>query len=534
MSAERRQDRATISRRSTGVKAVVVRGQAPRGEAWFGDTFTVGRGPECDLQLLDEGVESRHLQVIFDGVLWWVRDLSSGQGTYVNGTRVQLVPLPEAAEVEVGRPGPLLRLTSAAGARAEGERVSGAAPGPSAGPAPASSAARTAPAAPPPRKATPGDRFASETQILNRYLRPGDGPAGRETMMFRRAFERVQKRSSRRYRLLIGAALLVLVGAAGVIGYQARRIHALRTTAERIFYTSKALELETRKVEAIVLAGADPKLVAELKDRTARHDQMQQEYDAFVRDLGVYGKVPPDERVILRVARLLGECDVNVPKGFTAEVRRYIERWRSTGRLANGLRRARQAGYEAEVIGALARARLAPQFFYLALQESGFDERAVGPRTRYGHAKGMWQFVSPTARRYGLRIGPLHEQAVYDAQDERFDWRKATAAAVAYIGELQATEAQGSGLLAMAAYNWGENNVRAIIESLPENPQDRNFWRLIADRKTPRETYDYVLSIFSAAVICQDPRLFGFDLECPVQEPSTGVRARGGGEQTKP
>ena len=30
-----------------------------------------------------------------------------------------------------------------------------------------------------------------------------------------------------------------------------------------------------------------------------------------------------------------------------------------------------------------------------------------------------------------------------------------------------------------------------------------------------RAEYDHVMSIFSAAVICEDPHLFGFDVECP-------------------
>jgi soluble lytic murein transglycosylase-like protein len=501
MSAATRTGRTTISRGSREVRLVEVRGcQVRPGESCFRDTFTIGRGPECDLQLLDERVEGRHLQVLRDGVLWWVRDVSSDRGTYLDGKRVHLVPLPDTAEVELGSPGPLLRLTLSGTSDRGGDEPA----------APASAAA--------PDAASSGERFSSETQILNRYLRPGTGPAGRETVMFRRAFARVRKESSRRYRILACAALLVLLVAGGVIAYQARRIHALRSAAEGIFYTARSLELETRKLEAIVSRHADPKQLAELHDRSARLARMQQEYDAFVRDLGVYRKLSPEERLILRVARLFGECDVNVPKGFTAEVRRTIERWRRTERLAKGLRRARQGGYEAEIVRAFARANLPPQFIYLALQESGFDERAIGPKTRYGHAKGMWQFVSPTAHRYGLRIGPMHDEPVYDPQDDRFDWRKATAAAVNYIAELHAMDAQGSGMLVMASYNWGENNVRGIIESLPENPQDRNFWRLIADRKTPRETYDYVLSIFSAAVICQDPRLFGFDLECPDME----------------
>jgi hypothetical protein len=31
--------------------------------------------------------------------------------------------------------------------------------------------------------------------------------------------------------------------------------------------------------------------------------------------------------------------------------------------------------------------------------------------------------------------------------------------------------------------------------------------------RIPKETYDYVYSIFSAAVICENPRMFGFDFD---------------------
>jgi soluble lytic murein transglycosylase-like protein len=229
--------------------------------------------------------------------------------------------------------------------------------------------------------------------------------------------------------------------------------------------------------------------------------------------MGIYAKLAEDERVILRVAG----CSVNATT--VERLRRgaaYVQRWRSTGRLASALHRAKERGYAGRIARVFAENGLPPHYMYLAAQESGFDERAVGPATRFGHAKGMWQFIPMTARRYGLRVGPLYDQALYDAKDERFDWEKATAAAAHYLKDLHSTDAQGSGLLAMACYNWGEDKVRGIIASLPENPQERNFWRLLSDRKVPRETYDYVLSIFSAAVICEDPRLFGLDLECPA------------------
>jgi hypothetical protein len=53
---------------------------------------------------------------------------------------------------------------------------------------------------------------------------------------------------------------------------------------------------------------------------------------------------------------------------------------------------------------------------------------------------------------------------------------------------------------------------------MPENPRDRNFWRLLTQYKDeiPKDTYDYVFRIISAAVIGENPRLFGFDFDNPL------------------
>jgi hypothetical protein len=157
-----------------------------------------------------------------------------------------------------------------------------------------------------------------------------------------------------------------------------------------------------------------------------------------------------------------------------------------------------------------------PDFFYLALHERTFVNRAVGPRTRFGIAKGPWQFIPATAVEYGLKTGPLVEIPQYDPRDERHDFKKATRAAARYLKDIYSTEAQASGLLVMASYNWGQTRVRKLIHQLPKNPRERNFWQLLKKFKIPKETYDYVFYIFSAAVIAKNPQLFGFDFENPL------------------
>ena len=161
---------------------------------------------------------------------------------------------------------------------------------------------------------------------------------------------------------------------------------------------------------------------------------------------------------------------------------------------------------------------LPPQFAYLALQESDYDVSACGPKTRYGIAKGPWQFIPSTAINYGLRTGPLVHVRQPDPRDERHHFGRSTLAAARYLRDIYDTEAQASGLLVIASYNWGERRVNKLIQKMPENPRERNFWRLLANYRDqiPQETYDYVFHIVSAAVIGENPRLFGFDFDNPL------------------
>jgi hypothetical protein len=247
--------------------------------------------------------------------------------------------------------------------------------------------------------------------------------------------------------------------------------------------------------------------------------QMENSYNQFLDTLKVYGKgISEEEQIILRMARTFGECEINMPKGFVEEVMTYIGKWQSTSRLANGINRAKENHYIPKIVHAMREYGLPPQFFYLALQESGFNINACGPKTRYGIAKGMWQFIPSTGANYGLRPGPLVDERKPDPRDERHHFGRSTLAAVRYISDIYTTAAQASGLLVMASYNWGERRVVDLIETMPENPRERNFWQMLTEYKSqiPKETYNYVFYIFSAAVIGENPRLFGFDFDNPL------------------
>jgi peptidoglycan lytic transglycosylase D len=112
----------------------------------------------------------------------------------------------------------------------------------------------------------------------------------------------------------------------------------------------------------------------------------------------------------------------------------------------------------------------------------------------------------------------LKGERMFDPSDDRHNVAKSTTAAARYLEDLYTTDAQASGLLVMASYNMGETRVLKLIRSLPENPAQRNFWALLEKhrREIPAETYNYVFRVFSAAVICANPKLFGYDFDPPL------------------
>jgi hypothetical protein len=247
---------------------------------------------------------------------------------------------------------------------------------------------------------------------------------------------------------------------------------------------------------------------------------LQASYSNFARnELGISrDRLSEEEWLIYKVARIFGECDVSMPTGFVKTVREYIRRWQSTDRFRKALERALANGYAPKIAQAMLAHDMPPQFFYLALQESDFDPKRCGPRTRSGIAKGLWQFIPKTGMQYGLSSGPLLEWRRYDPRDERHDFEKSTIAAAKYLRDIYQTEAQASGLLVMACYNWGPDNVQMLLDRLPkENPRDRNFWKLLSHGKIPQQTYDYVFYIVAAAVIGENPRLFGFEFDNPLK-----------------
>jgi len=107
--------------------------------------------------------------------------------------------------------------------------------------------------------------------------------------------------------------------------------------------------------------------------------------------------------------------------------------------------------------------------------ESRFNPLALSPKG----ARGVWQFMPDTARRYGLEVSA--------DRDDRTNLSLSTQAAARHLADLY--RRFGDWPLALAAYNAGADRVDAAMA----RARTRDFWRLRP--WLPTETQDYVPSV---------------------------------------
>ena len=123
-----------------------------------------------------------------------------------------------------------------------------------------------------------------------------------------------------------------------------------------------------------------------------------------------------------------------------------------------------------------------PEIKFLSIVESSLDPHAV---SRSG-ATGLWQFMSGTAKVYGLNMDSY--------SDDRKDPIAASTAATKYFKE--AFEEFGDWLLAIAAYNCGNGAVsRAIVKA----GGVKNFWAI--REYLPLQTRNYVPAFIATTYI---------------------------------
>ena len=142
---------------------------------------------------------------------------------------------------------------------------------------------------------------------------------------------------------------------------------------------------------------------------------------------------------------------------------------------------------------------------YLPMIESAYRPCYESPLG----AKGLFQFMPGTARQYNVASGEL------------CDVEKVAPAAAHYIADHMAElgEDAESMTLVLLSYNRGAPWVRGSLRQLRDsNDYERTFWMLFRNRDRLDESFrkegaGYVPMFFAAAIIGENPRNFGLEME---------------------
>jgi pSer/pThr/pTyr-binding forkhead associated (FHA) protein len=196
----------------------------------------------------------------------------------------------------------------------------------------------------------------------------------------------------------------------------------------------------------------------------------------------------------------LNEKNYSIPQHMLERVKYYIDQFTGAKRRSTEILLQRRNVYFSEIEQIFAQKNVPVILAYVAMQESMLDTNIASG----AGAVGMWQFMESTGRRFNLTID--------QSNDERLNWKKSTMAAANYFRSLLLLFGDGRGaLLAIAAYNAGEEKIKKALENV-ENPiRDRDFWYLYRTSSIlANETREYVPQVLARIIIDRHPDLYGF------------------------
>lgn len=203
---------------------------------------------------------------------------------------------------------------------------------------------------------------------------------------------------------------------------------------------------------------------------------------------------PPTEDVaqLEETEDLAAEKLYDIPMVLNDSVETHLEYFTNRGRDKFQLYLDRSARFMPMMKDIFREKNLPEDLVYVALIESGFNPYAVS----WCKATGAWQFMSGTAKLYGLKIDWWI--------DERKDPIKSTKAAAELLKDLH--DQFGSWPLALASYNAGAGKVqRAVLKTRSDD-----FWDLKASRFIRAETKNYIPKYMAATIIAKNPEGYGF------------------------
>ncbi len=154
----------------------------------------------------------------------------------------------------------------------------------------------------------------------------------------------------------------------------------------------------------------------------------------------------------------------------------------------------RSSKYLYHIVEELERRNMPTELALLPFIESAFNPQAVSS----ARASGMWQFMPRTGKDFDLKQNAF--------RDDRRDVLASTRAALDYLQKLYGMF--GDWHLALAAYNWGEGNVK---RSLNRN-QQQGAALAYTDLRMPAETRMYVPKLQAMKNVVANPQALGVNL----------------------
>jgi membrane-bound lytic murein transglycosylase D len=199
----------------------------------------------------------------------------------------------------------------------------------------------------------------------------------------------------------------------------------------------------------------------------------------------------------------------DIPMVLNDQVFAYVEYFKHPHKELFAASLVRSGRYVAAFRTAFEAAGLPKDLVYMAHVESAFKTNAFSR----AKAKGIFQFIAETGRRYGLRIDSW--------VDERSDPEKSARAAAAYLKDLYGMF--GDWYLALAAYNAGEGKIERSIAKMKTS----DFWQLASTRSLRAETKNYVPAILAATLIAKQPQKYDFDVRFDEPVASDVIKIEG-------
>ena len=154
----------------------------------------------------------------------------------------------------------------------------------------------------------------------------------------------------------------------------------------------------------------------------------------------------------------------------------------------------RSSKYLYHIVEELEQRNMPTELALLPFIESAFNPQAVSS----ARASGMWQFMPATGKSFDLKQNAF--------RDDRRDVQASTRAALDYLERLY--KMFGDWHLALAAYNWGEGNVRKAIT----RNQNAGLPTTYADLNMPMETRMYVPKLQAMKNIVGNPSTYSVSL----------------------